>query len=106
MTNLEHVMSELEKLSLSLPPDFSGEVFRRKAEEGEPSFSVTLVSDHGGASAAFWARKHVGGIFETEVLDGSGKQLLRRYGEGLTVSEVEDAWNEMLARFLALGNEE
>lgn len=94
MTQLEEVLATLEELLAGLSADC--QFVRNFSNVGERFVGVTLVSDHGGASVGLWAREHVGGLLDVEVLDADGTQRLWRHLEKPTVAQLREAWAEML----------
>jgi len=73
-------MATLEKLFSSLASAHDEQVFR-PTHEYEPFVGITIVSANGVASMSFWAKEHVGGLLDVEVIDGDANQVLVRHVE-------------------------
>jgi len=98
---VESLLIAFERLALSLAPSLGAEILRLQQGD-EPFRGVRLVSEYGAADLSLWAREHVGGMVDVEVIDGNSVQRLWLHLEGPSVAELEAAWAEMVTAYVQL----
>jgi hypothetical protein len=101
MTRVAELQKQFEDLARAATASGDG-LIERTSNNGEDAVRYTSLSEDGAATACLWAREHVGGLVDLEVVDGAGQQVLWRHLEGPTSDALVACWDEMMAAYRRL----